>query len=701
MGYTSSFPSLSSSNRTQKTTAQPPMRPGQLLTGKVLEIYPQQRAAIQLGGTRIVARIETALTAKQNYLFQVTAVDQMVHLKKVSEVPANTQGKLSNPLLQQIGLSSNSPAKPLFQQLIQQQIPFTSKQLRQITDLLEQKGNSTANRELLLQMVKQQLPLTEATFQSLQSFQSNSLARQIQQVLQQIGSQTGQPSLAQALTQQLMIYQSEIGEQANARLQQFLASNSLLLSLMVRRLAPTQESVLAQLTAGKPVSEQQIRPFVDQLQNLLNQQLPAEKQQSLAHMVSRLRHDPDATATMKQAFANQGFFSEVLRRIPTEERQLLQRILQTSSANFNQQAASLLQRLSQNQLSAGDQQILRTFLLQMDQAYPTSLSATKDTMINLLKHFVQSSGLQDESQIAQSLQQAGSGALSSRSILVSTGLLQQGDPSQRFGQVLQHLQQSLPADQQRFFVEWLLQSPAPSRQNEQMATMIRGIETSSLTPNQQTMVQELKMAAQANSGFTKETMLQVIRPFLQQTSLQETAYREQDLSVKQQLMLLQQQQPDVAGNQVQRLVQSLTGLQIHMTHDPAQGLLQIPMYIPGDRLGLAGDIKLQFEGKKRKGSDEIDPDFCKILFHLQLRSLGETMIAMSVQKRMVHLTVYNDEERIKPLMEQFKPLLKDKLEMIDYRLTTVTHKPISQTVPAQPARTERQTYPNEGVDYRI
>src|SRR5699024_11224296 len=69
----------------------------------------------------------------------------------------------------------------------------------------------------------------------------------------------------------------------------------------------------------------------------------------------------------------------------------------------------------------------------------------------------------------------------------------------------------------------------------------------------------------------------------------------------------------------------------------------------------------------------IDSDFCRILFVLELEKMNETMIDMQIQKRIISVNIYN-EQKEPSMVELLIPSLKDSLDKLDYQLSTVQCK---------------------------
>src|SRR5690625_7488935 len=57
------------------------LRNGQIVQGKILKLYPGNRAKIQINGTKMIEEIGTHLRSGDTYFFHVVqAKDQLIHL---------------------------------------------------------------------------------------------------------------------------------------------------------------------------------------------------------------------------------------------------------------------------------------------------------------------------------------------------------------------------------------------------------------------------------------------------------------------------------------------------------------------------------------------------------------------------------------------------------------------------------------------
>lgn len=105
---------------------------------------------------------------------------------------------------------------------------------------------------------------------------------------------------------------------------------------------------------------------------------------------------------------------------------------------------------------------------------------------------------------------------------------------------------------------------------------------------------------------------------------------------------------------------------------------QIVMQIPLHFFGKSMDATLQWNGKMNENG-EIDSNYARILFYLDMESLNETVIDMQVQNRIVTITLYNEYENLQILAEPLQKLLKDQLSDKGYYLSGVFYKTFEES----------------------
>jgi hypothetical protein len=135
------------------------------------------------------------------------------------------------------------------------------------------------------------------------------------------------------------------------------------------------------------------------------------------------------------------------------------------------------------------------------------------------------------------------------------------------------------------------------------------------------------------------------------------------------IQLLNEDIPTKVKDSAEALLNRLTGIQL-MSSDstPVQ---QIVMQMPLVLMNKQTDLTIQWNG--RKDSDgKIDPNYCRVLFYLDLEHMNETIIDMQIQNRIMKITIINDHENIKHLSTPFLARLKDSLQTLDYQLSNVS-----------------------------
>jgi hypothetical protein len=130
------------------------------------------------------------------------------------------------------------------------------------------------------------------------------------------------------------------------------------------------------------------------------------------------------------------------------------------------------------------------------------------------------------------------------------------------------------------------------------------------------------------------------------------------------------------GKELEPLLNRLTGLQL-LSQDITGPMQQMVMQLPITLGNQQTDVTIQWNGRKtNKG--QIDPEYCRILFYLDLQSLQQTVIDMQVQNKVVHVSIINDTKNLEPIVRELSPSLKEKLETMGYKLSFVNIQPSSE-----------------------
>ncbi|MDM5454477.1 hypothetical protein [Peribacillus simplex] len=136
------------------------------------------------------------------------------------------------------------------------------------------------------------------------------------------------------------------------------------------------------------------------------------------------------------------------------------------------------------------------------------------------------------------------------------------------------------------------------------------------------------------------------------------------------LKLLNEQTPAAIKEIAEQILNRVTAQQIlAQENGPIQNLL---LTLPINLGSTQTDLTLQWSGRKTKDG-KIDPEYCRVLFYLELERLKEIIIDMQVQNRIIKVTVINGHGAVlEETANQYLELLRENLEKMDYRLSGVS-----------------------------
>lgn len=120
---------------------------------------------------------------------------------------------------------------------------------------------------------------------------------------------------------------------------------------------------------------------------------------------------------------------------------------------------------------------------------------------------------------------------------------------------------------------------------------------------------------------------------------------------------------------IEQLLNRITGQQLISSTEqgPIQQLImQMPIQL-GNQLT---DLTMQWNGRKKKNG-EIDPDYCRIIFYLELSQLKETLVDVNVQNRIINIHIINETPELELMVKSFQPILKVQLDQLDYHLSGI------------------------------
>lgn len=576
------------------------LRPGQIVEGKILHLYPNNKAQIQLGMQKMIAQLEANLLIGEKYHFQVQSTGDIVPLRVIGEALKNQTKTNAMSLLKHLGLKTTKANVAFMQQLLDGKITFNKAQLMDAFQLLDGEKDKVQAQNVLLEMFTRKLPVKPSIFEALLTIETTKLNESMNTLLHQLKQNNTHPELVKQLSQMiekptdLMV---SLVKQVNLHKQQLFP--------IFKTLGMIDQSVDFQTwdTAWKSLSE-------GMRQVNANQGNPASKQLNDLKLPFHLNLTT-VLQSLKQVNVGQ-----------TSLAPQADRLLQSWEGKLNS-VISMNSTLSANDFTILKQEIVQTILPLLGKETGQEIKGLENNPIQLGQ---------------------------------ARALLQLLSNQQTYLK-LEDVITTINMDQ-----AFLSKSPKQQFQQQVMqALLLTGLSYENQLANDQVQQQT--------------TLKEMLIQFLQSSDGQQ---QENNL----------------------KLLHYINGMQINSIQE-SSNFIQASIQIPAERIGLNNDIELEFESRKTENG-EINPEFCRILFYLDLAKLRETVIDMNIQKRSISITVFNDFDQLKVQAESLQSLLRKGLENLNYHLSSVTVKPLTEIEQMKPNLINHKSVSTyQGVDYRI
>lgn len=165
------------------------LREGQIIEGKIIQLYQDDRAKVRIGSSTLIAQIQTALSVGESYYFQVSESDEQIYLQVVQGDTTNRTANLDT-LMTQLQVKGTKANRQMLEGLISRGIPFNPAQIHQALQILQQQSNKSDAILILQQMIQDKLPITDNVFQALSTFGSNQFTTVLESVYQSLLQRT-------------------------------------------------------------------------------------------------------------------------------------------------------------------------------------------------------------------------------------------------------------------------------------------------------------------------------------------------------------------------------------------------------------------------------------------------------------------------------------------------------------------------------
>jgi len=169
----------------------------------------------------------------------------------------------------------------------------------------------------------------------------------------------------------------------------------------------------------------------------------------------------------------------------------------------------------------------------------------------------------------------------------------------------------------------------------------------------------------------------------------------------------------------QQLIHQITGQQLLLAPERgSQMLTHVTLFIPlyDQDGGQTASVHVQ---TRRGAKNELDASNCRLLFDLNLKAIGDTLVDVHVVDNIVNLSVWNDHPMMQRLIEEERGAVAEALQRAGYQLLTFKSKPLpdaadtaaekaalaagksGESIEQPPVVPPYGGIPYKGVDYRI
>jgi len=169
--------------------------------------------------------------------------------------------------------------------------------------------------------------------------------------------------------------------------------------------------------------------------------------------------------------------------------------------------------------------------------------------------------------------------------------------------------------------------------------------------------------------------------------------------------------PQALREAAQNLLQQITGQQLLLSAERQNTAMMSHMTLFIPMKGQDGETTAKVHIEARRGRrGELDADNCRLLFDLEMRHMGRTVVDVQVVDKSVSLRLLNDRPEVAELIEGARDEAAEGLRSAGYRLMSLTAVPYPARTPGDEgagdagagaaAGSAYAAKPYKGIDYR-
>ncbi|UJF35326.1 flagellar hook-length control protein FliK [Paenibacillus hexagrammi] len=131
----------------------------------------------------------------------------------------------------------------------------------------------------------------------------------------------------------------------------------------------------------------------------------------------------------------------------------------------------------------------------------------------------------------------------------------------------------------------------------------------------------------------------------------------------------------------QQAVQQVTGQQLMLSSDRASMFAHLTLFIPF--MDNSGQQSAAVHIQSRKGKrGEVDANNCRLLFDLQMKSMGSTLVDVQVVNKIVSLHIHNDHPAVSALIEGSRQEIAASMNKAGYQFLSLKVSPFPEPIQA-------------------
>lgn len=423
---------------TQAVTSTTTFKQGQVFHGTIKQLYPDQMAEIQVGGQKMIAKLEVPLKAGDAHFFQVTTTQPQPELKVVTGPMGSqmTQQQQMNQLLDTMNLPKTTDMQKLMSHFMKEQMPVTKEQLIQAEAWLKNLSPVEKQQALLAlsKMIENKMPFTNEVFRALMSGQQmagmNNILENLSSVLQKdvmVPLQVKQNIMNQIQTIQKP-FATESSNVLLGKTIELLQDNKMpvgdrlqALQLLKEVGMVSQKATLQNWQSTAGASSHTAGGVVQQISQAKTQDMPAlliqlkqwvlaepnltnQQKNTIVQLANRFGELPQTTEAVK-AFSNTlhqtltKAFNDAMQSQPFQnESSAREQLLSLIRPNSNQSPTELLQRLVQ-QMSKPQAPVIQNLVTVSEAQVVASLDSK--AMMHAMQHVTRGLGISYEAALNQ------------------------------------------------------------------------------------------------------------------------------------------------------------------------------------------------------------------------------------------------------------------------------------------------------------